>query len=193
MSAKSPLVSVIICAKNEEQSIGEVICSVMPHAGEVLVVDGHSYDRTREVARDLGACVVLDRGKGKGDAIRTGIAKARGDIIVFIDADGSHEPSDIPRLVAPILDGEADIVIGSRGRGGSDEAWGTIENFIRTPGGHLLTLALNYRFGVSLTESLNGFRAISASVVRALDLREDTITIEQEMLTKCLKMGYRVT
>lgn len=188
-----PKVTVVIPTKNEGPMIQEVIESVRPYADEILVVDGHSTDDTRKLALELGARVELDGGRGKGDAIRTAIEKAKGDVLVFIDADGSHEPSDIPKLLAPILRDEADLVIGSRGRGGSDEAYGTIEDFIRNTGGHVILLCINYRFGVRLTDAENGFRAVKAEVARELGLQENHATIEQEMLIKSLKRGYRVT
>lgn len=186
-------VTVVIPTKNEGPMIQEVIEGVRPYADEILVVDGHSTDDTRKLALELGARVELDGGRGKGDAIRTAIEKAKGDVLVFIDADGSHEPSDIPKLLAPILRDEADLVIGSRGRGGSDEAYGTIEDFIRNTGGHVILLCINYRFGVRLTDAENGFRAVKAEVARELGLQENHATIEQEMLIKSLKRGYRVT
>ena len=188
-----PKVTVVIPAKNESVTIQDVIEGIRPYADEILVVDGHSTDDTRKIALELGARVELDHGRGKGDAVRTAIEKAKGEVVVFIDADGSHEPSDIPKLVAPILGGEADLVIGSRGRGGSDEAYGTITDFVRNTGGHVILLAINYRYGVRLTDSQNGFRAIRTDVARALGLKEDLTTIEQEMLMRALKLGYRVS
>ena len=188
-----PKVTVVIPAKNESATIQDVIEGIRPHADEILVVDGHSTDDTRKIALELGARVELDHGRGKGDAVRTAIEKAKGEVVVFIDADGSHEPSDIPKLVAPILAGEADLVIGSRGRGGSDEAYGTVTDFVRNTGGHVILLAINYRYGVRLTDSQNGFRAIRTDVARALGLKEDLTTIEQEMLMRALKLGYRVS
>src|SRR5271155_2182527 len=117
--------SIVIPAWNEEQTIGDVILGLRDQTDDLIVVDGHSKDRTREIALELGARVELDHGLGKGDAIRVGLATARYPITVFIDADGSHEPKDIPLLVAPIAAGEADLVIASRMRGGSDELYGT--------------------------------------------------------------------
>jgi dolichol-phosphate mannosyltransferase len=94
--------------------------------------------------------------------------------------------------VGPIRAGEADLVIASRGKGGSDELHGTAEQFLRYFGSQLIMLAINYRWNVRLTDSQNGFRAIRKDVARALNLRSNLTTIEQEMLMKALKQGYRV-
>jgi len=185
-------VSVVIPTKNEEGLIGEIVDSVRPYADEVLVIDGHSSDGTREIAAARGARVELDGGKGKGEALRRSMASAAGDIVVFIDADGSHDPKDIPALVAPIKAGAADMVIGSRGKGGSDELHGTLEQFIRYIGSQLIMLAINYRWNVRLTDSQNGFRAVRRDVGLKLGLKANLTTIEQEMLMRALKLGYRV-
>jgi glycosyltransferase involved in cell wall biosynthesis len=188
----SPTVTVVIPARDEEGLIGEIVDAVRPRCDEVLVVDGHSRDRTREIALEHQARVILDHGKGKGEALRLSITEAASDILVFIDADGSHDPADIPKLVAPIAAGEADMVVGSRGRGGSDELHGTIEQFIRYIGSQLIMLAINYRWNVRLTDSQNGFRAIRRDVAARLGLTSNLTTIEQEMLMKALKQGFRV-
>jgi len=186
-------VTVVIPTRDEEGLIAEIIDGVRPHCDEVLVVDGHSRDRTRDIAESMGCRVVLDGGKGKGEALRMSFTEATGDIVVFIDADGSHDPRDIPAMVAPIKSGEFDMVIGSRGRGGSDELHGTFEQFIRYVGSQLITLAINYRWDVRLTDSQNGFRAIRRDVGAKLGLTSNLTTIEQEMLMKALKQGYRVS
>src|SRR5258706_1664098 len=116
-------VSVVIPTRDEEGLIGGIIDAVRPHAAEILVVDGHSTDRTREIAAALGARVILDGGRGKGEALRRSFAEARCEILVFIDADGSHDPSDIPQLVAPIRHGQAELVIASRTRSRSGELY----------------------------------------------------------------------
>lgn len=185
-------VTVVIPTRNEEGLIGEIVDSVRTY-GDVLVVDGHSTDRTRDIATAHGARVVLDGGRGKGQAIRQAFTETTSEIVVFIDADGSHEPRDIPALVAPIAAGEADLVIASRGKGGSDELHGDFGQFIRYIGSQLIMLAINYRWSVRLTDSQNGFRAIRRRVGLELDLRSNLTTIEQEMLMRALKRGYRVT
>src|SRR5262245_33751900 len=175
-------VTVVIPTKNEEGMIARIIEAVGPHADEILVVDGHSTDRTREIAEQCGARVILDARKGKGEALRRSFSEARHGILVFIDADGSHDPNDIPKLVAPIVDDRADLVIASRTRGGSDELHGTLEQLMRYVGSQLIMLAINYRWNVRLTDSQNGFRALRRDVALALGLRANLTTIEQEML-----------
>lgn len=185
-------ITVVIPTRNEEQTIAEIIEGCKPYADEVLVIDGHSTDKTREIAKELGVRVEFDHGKGKGDALRTALGIAKGDIVVFIDADGSHDPNDIPKLVQPIVEGKADMVVGSRGKGGSDELHGDLAKFVRMIGSDLICLAINYRFNVRLTDSQNGYRAIRRDVALTLGLKENITTIEQEMTIKCLKKGYKI-
>lgn len=191
-AAAKEKISVIISARNEEKCIGETIKGVKPYCGEIIVMDGHSRDRTAEIARELGARVIQDEGRGKGQAIRMGIAAATREIVVFIDADGSHDPNDIPKMVAPILKGEADHVTGSRALGGSEELHGTFENFMRMLGNAVIILTINFRFKTLLSDSQNGFRALRADLAKNLDLKENITTIEQEMVIKTLHAGYRI-
>ncbi len=185
-------ISVVIPALNEAATIGEVIEGCLPHADEILVIDGHSQDRTREVAESFGVRVVLDEGKGKGCALRKAPDYVTGDIIVFIDADCSHDPHDIPNVVLPIIKGEADHVSASRLIGGSSELHGGFDEFLRLTGSSFITACINRRFGVTLSESQNGFRAIRRDVMQQLDLKENITTIEQEMIMKTLKKGFRI-
>jgi glycosyltransferase involved in cell wall biosynthesis len=184
--------SVIIPSRNEGQVVVELARAARLHGDEVIVVDGHSADGSPERLAAEGFRVITDRGRGKGDALRIGIESATGDILVTMDADGSHDPAEIGRLTAPIAAGEADMVIGCRMRGGSDEFAGTWTMFIRLWGNNFLTQVINTRHRTSLTDSQNGFRAIRASSIRALSLTEDLHTIELEMVLKGLKHGMRV-
>ena len=188
-------VTAIIPARNEERSIAEIIERTRPFCDEVLVVDGHSTDRTAEIALGYGpgVRVVKDNKKGKGDAVRVGAFAAHYDTVVYLDADGSHDPADIPALVAPIQKGDADLVIGSRGKGGSDELHGDVEKLLRMVGSDLILIGINMRFKQHLTDSQNGFRAIRTDVIRALDLKENITTIEQEMTMRALKLGFRIS
>lgn len=185
-------ISAIIPAKNEGEVLIEVAESVKKYCDEVIIVDGHSTDGSAEVARQRGFTVLMDHGLGKGDAVRCGIMAARSEIAVIMDADGSHDPDDIPALVAPIMQAKADLVIGCRMTGGSDEFAGTWELFIRLWGNNFLTMLCNTRFGVALTDSQNGFRAARLQVLRALNLQENKHTIEFEIVLKALKKGHKV-
>src|SRR5262249_14079749 len=187
-----PAFSIVVPARNEEDTIGDVLEDVRHMTDDLIVVDGHSSDDTVVIARQYGARVVQDNRRGKGDAVRVGLAQARYPITVFIDADGTHEPKDIPALVAPIAAGEADLVMASRILGGSEELFGSILEVARLMGSLVFSLSINYRYGVRLTDYQNGFRAVRTEVGRTLGLTSDITTIEQEMAIKCLKQGYRV-
>ena len=188
-------VRITLClpTKNEAGGIAGLIREAKAYADEILVVDGHSTDATRQIAEDNGARVVLDNKRGKGDAYKVAIAAARGEVIVFMDADGSHDLADIPRLAAPILHGTADLVVGSRMRGGSDEWHGDFDNFVRAVGSGVITIGINYRWNTRLTDTLNGFRAVRTGVARRLRLRADDFDIEQHMVARALQGGFRVT
>ena len=185
-------VTAVIPAKNEEEGIEKIIKNVSRFVDEVLVVDGHSKDKTRQIAKECGAKVVLDGGKGKGDGIRTGVRKAKGDIIVFIDADGSHNPKDIPKLIKPIKNGEADLVVASRAKGGSDEIRLDLDGLFRQIGSEIAAILVNFRWRANLTDIQNGFRAIRKKTALALKLESDGFEIEEEMIMKCLKRGVRI-
>ena len=185
-------VSVVLLARDEEATIADLVKKARPFGEEVLVVDGHSRDRTREAAAAAGARVVLDHGRGKGDGYRTAAAEARGEILVFLDADGSHDPADIPKLTAPIREGRLDFVIASRWRGGSDDVHPNLAHFVRDLGGNLLSMLISYRFSHEVTDCLNGFRALRRDMMLGLGLTADDFDIEHEMVMKALKQGLRL-
>lgn len=191
-SFESSGITVVIPAKDEEETIGFIAEEARGLAQQLLVVDGHSSDRTVERARECGAELITDNGRGKGDAIRCALAYIRCPITVFIDADGSHDPQDIPLLVAPIVADQFDHVTGSRLIGGSSELHGGFDEFLRLAGSSFITACINVRYGVRLSDSQNGFRAIRTEVLRTLGLKSDITTIEQEMIMRTLSMGYRM-
>jgi glycosyltransferase involved in cell wall biosynthesis len=185
-------VSVVIAAKQEAPSIGGVLERSRRFAREILVVVGQSTDGTGEIAAESGATTLSDGGRGKGEAIRRAIPHIRTPVTVFLDADGSHDPEDIPLLVEPILADRADHVAASRLRGGSSELHGGFDEFLRLAGSSFITACINWRFNCQLSDSQNGFRAVRTTVLRQLDLRENTTTIEQEMTIKTLRQGWRM-
>ena len=185
-------VSVVIAAKQEGQSIGGVLDRARRYASTMVVVVGTSTDGTADVAAAKGARVVADGGRGKGEALRRAVPLIETPVTVFLDADGSHDPEDIPLLVGPILAGDADHVAASRLRGGSSELHGGFDEFLRLAGSSFITACINWRCRCHLSDSQNGFRAIRTAVLRQLDLRENSTTIEQEMTIKTLRGGWRM-
>ncbi len=191
-SAVLPPFTVVIPTFNEAESLLPILHVVRQMADEVLVVDGHSTDGTEQVATAAGATVLRDNGMGKGAAVRQGLLAARNEIVVLMDADGSHDPTEIPGLIGPIVRNEADHVSGSRMIGGSDELHATVKQSVRLFGSQVITLFINYSQGVRMTDCQNGFRAIRRSVALDLGLTEDIHTIEQEMIIKTIRCGYRL-
>lgn len=185
-------VTVVILARNESQSIEEVVRNASAWCNDVLVMDGRSTDRTAEIAREAGARVVSDQGRGKGAALRQSLGLCQTRFVVFIDADGSHDPRDIARLVGRLSELNADLCIGSRFAGGSDELSVSFGQLVRTVGNILMNIAINKRWGVELTDTLNGFRAARRQSAIDVGLQEDTHTIEQEMVMKFLRHGLVV-
>jgi len=182
----------VIPAKNEEGSIRYVIEGCSKYCERVLVVDGHSTDKTVEIAKSAGAEVIYDGRRGKGDAIRKAIQHVNSTYAIFMDADGSHVANDIPLLVEPLIVNQADHVIGSRLTGGSSELHGGFDEFFRLTGSSFMTACINRRFKVRISDSQNGFRAFRVSAARFLELREDEITIEQEMVVRTLEQGLKL-
>ena len=185
-------ISIVIPAKNEENTIAEIVKSVLQYSDDVIVIDGSSVDKTAEYAKAAGARVIDIPPIGKGNAICGSIEHIKNQITVFMDADGSHIAEDIPKLVEPILEGKADHVSASRLLGGSDELHGTFDETFRLMGSSFITACINWKFKIKLSESQNGFRAIRTDVLRKLNLKEKITTIEQEMIIKTLKLGYRM-
>jgi glycosyltransferase involved in cell wall biosynthesis len=151
-------VSLIIPARNEAKGLREVLGEAIPDfIDEVIVVDGHSVDRTPEVVAAVcpRARIIVQPGRGKGDAIKTGLAVAQGDIVVTMDGDGSHRLSDIHPMVDKLLDGY-DFVKGSRALPGADSddftAW-------RSAGNWALTAFTRWLFGADWTDITYGFNA----------------------------------
>jgi len=184
-------VTVIIPAKNEGEGIEKVINSVKKYCNETIIIDGYSNDSTKEIALKNGARFFLDHGKGKGDAVRLGLNKATGDIIVIFDSDGSPNPTDIPKLIKEIEKG-VDMVITSRRTGGSFDFELTPKGILRTLGSDLMTYLVNKKFHTHLSDILYNFRAIRKNVAAKLALSANGFDIEQEMLILALQGGYKV-
>lgn len=185
-------ISLIIPCRNEARNLEILLPQLKDIAEELIIVDGHSTDNTRSLVAQYPVRYVLDNRKGKGDGIRVGIGCATKEVCVFMDADLSHSPEDIPKMVEPILKDKADMVVGSRMRGGGDEFIATTVMLIRLFGNMGLTWLINIRCKSELSDSQNGFRAARTSLLKSLDLISNKHTIELEMIMRALRSGARV-
>ncbi len=181
-------VSVIIPTHNEAQSIGRVLADLPSDlTTEVIVVDSNSTDGTPEIAARMGARVVQEPRRGYGRACLTGLAAANSpDVVVFLDGDYSDRPSELPILLAPIIEGRADITLGSRRRSAS----GALP-WHQAFGNRLAASLIRLLYGVEITD-LGPFRAARADVLRALALEETTYGWAVEMILKGTPAGFRV-
>ncbi|MGC9260092.1 MAG: TIGR04283 family arsenosugar biosynthesis glycosyltransferase [Phycisphaerae bacterium] len=181
-------VAVIIPALNEEQSIGQVVAAIPTGVWRVIVVDNGSTDATAERARSAGATVVDELCRGYGAACQAGITAAAGaDILVFMDADGADDPSEMEAIVKPLVLGNADLVIGSRVLGRHQAgSLTTAQRF----GNHLACVLMRWLWGASFTD-LGPFRAISAEALKRLDMDDLRYGWTIQMQIRALRRGLR--
>jgi glycosyltransferase involved in cell wall biosynthesis len=181
-------VSVVIPTHNEAQSIGRVLADLPADiVTEVLVVDSNSTDGTPEIASKMGARVLHEPRRGYGRACLTGLAAASSpDVVVFLDGDYSDRPDELPLLLSPIIDGRADITLGSRlQRSAAALPWH------QAFGNRLAAGLIRFLYGVRISD-LGPFRAGRADVLRALALEETTYGWAVEMILKGALAGFRV-
>ena len=179
----------LIPTLNESPTIREVISRAHGLTDLTVVVDGNSSDDTVAVARDSGAEVLIQEGKGKGMAIQTALSKIDADIYVIIDGDATYDPYDIHAIISPIIGGEADMVVGSRLRGQMEK--GAI-NRTHLLGNHLFNALINVLNHSDISDSQSGFRAIAGEAFRNLRLSSKGFEIETEMTVRALRNGLRV-
>lgn len=189
-SVSRPRVTVLICTLNEEECLPHVLPAIPESVGEILIVDGHSTDRTVEVAIRLcpSARIIFQPGKGKGDALKHGISQATGDIIVMLDADGETDPRYVPDFVGPLLDGRVDFVKGSRLTNGRPQRMPRY----RWLGNRVLAITYNLLYGTRFTDICSGYIAFRKRSFDALSLTYDNCEMEQQMLVRARKAGMRI-
>ena len=187
---KQEIVAAIPCL-NEERFIGSVVIKTRKYVDRVIVIDDGSTDATSEVAEAAGAQVIRHKkNQGKGVAIRSAFEWARKGgcrALVLLDGDGQHEPADIPTLLRPVLEGEADMVVGSRFLAISSN----IPRYRRI-GQHLLTLVTNLGSRVRLSDSQSGFRAFSCKAINDMSFAEGGLSVESEMQFSVGRSGLKV-
>jgi glycosyltransferase involved in cell wall biosynthesis len=189
--ATDPPIVVVIPALNEERFIGSVVLQARLYADRVVVVDDGSTDATAEVARAAGAEIVSHPcNRGKGAALNTGFAHVRRlapRAVAVLDADGQHRPGEIRPVLAPVLAGEADIVVGSRYLGSGHHVPAA-----RVWGHRFFTGLTNRLSGTRVTDSQNGFRAFSSAAIEAITFSSRGFSVESEMQFLARAHGLRL-
>jgi glycosyltransferase involved in cell wall biosynthesis len=193
MLRTKPLVVVGIPAFNEEQTIARVVLEAQRFADKVIVCDDGSTDHTGRIAKCLGAEVLRhEENRGYGASVKSLFERAHcldAGVFVTLDADGQHEPKEIPSVIKPVLDGSADIVIGSRFVGKN----GTVEMpLYRQFGAKLITKMVNGSSKNGITDSQSGFRAYSASALDKLSFFEAGMGASVEILLRASKTNLRI-
>ena len=185
--------TVIIPAYNEVGTIFEVIKRVKEASSdkEIIVVDDGSTDGIRNILKERrdGVKVLFhDTNKGKGAAIRTAIPHITGDIVIIQDADLEYDPSEYPRLIAPILDGKADVVYGSRLMGGPHR----VLFYWHAVGNKIITTLSNIFTDLNLSDMETGYKVFRAEVLKKIKIESNRFGFEPEITAKIAKMGCRI-
>jgi glycosyltransferase involved in cell wall biosynthesis len=188
--SREPSVAAVVPALDEEAAIATVVAGLLrqPRIGRVVVVDNGSSDATAARARAAGAEVVAEPRRGYGRACRAGVAAAVGaEVLVLLDGDAADDPADLERLLAPLLAGDADLVVGARPRAGREPGAMTPQ---QVAGNRIAAWLMAVVYGVRVTD-LGPFRAIRRDHLLALEMREPTYGWSAEMAVKARRAGLR--
>jgi len=187
---KAPRVAVLIPCFNEEATIGKVVRdfrTALPGA-EVYVYDNNSTDHTREAAEHAGARIGTETRQGKGHVIQTMFRDVEADVYVLVDGDDTYSARDVGRLIEPIVQGRADLVVGGRLHIHSRAAFRPLHRF----GNFMFTTMFNVLFRARLTDMLSGYRALTRELVKSIHLRSGGFDIETEITIRTIESGYHV-
>ena len=190
----NPLLSVVMPAYNEQETIEEMIRRVLavPIRTELIVVDDGSKDQTREIlsrlAKELPIKVILQpQNGGKGSALRRGFAEVSGDLVIIQDADLEYSPEEFPELIELIVQGRADVVYGSRFLGRH-----RVFMFSHYVGNVIVTFFTNVLYNTMLSDMETCYKVMRTEVLRSFTLKSNGFGIEPEITAKIFKRGYRV-
>ncbi len=183
-------VAAIIPCYNEELTIGNVIRDAKNNmlGAAVYVFDNNSTDRTAEIAGSSGAMVIKEKRQGKGFVVQSMFNKVDADIYVMVDGDDTYDISRVKDMIALVLEDRADMVVGNRLKTYTDKAFRPLHTF----GNRLVRFLINKLFGAGLKDIMSGFRVMSRSFVKNINLTASGFEVETEMSIKALKYGYVV-
>jgi glycosyltransferase involved in cell wall biosynthesis len=190
-------VSVVIPCYNESKTIAELLAAVrkhLPEGGEVILVDDGSTDGTRdllqgELADQIDHLILQPRNRGKGAALRSGIAAATRDIVLIQDADLEYDPREYPRLIKPIVEDRADVVYGSRFMGSRPHR---VLYFWHRVGNGMLTLLSNMLTNLNLTDMETCYKVFRREIIQGFTIEEDRFGFEPEITAKIARSRVRV-
>lgn len=186
-------VSIIVPAKDEARTIEHVLDRLadLPFPTEVIVVDDGSVDDTAAIVEAHGGARLLrhERNQGKGAAVRSGIAASTGDFVVIQDADLEYDPSDLPKLLAPLFVGVADVVFGTRLRGGEPQRAHLFWHYL---GNRFLSLLTNVLYNTTISDMEVGYKAFDGELVRSIQLVSNDFRFEPEVTAKVLRRHVRL-
>jgi glycosyltransferase involved in cell wall biosynthesis len=192
--------SIVIPVYNEKATIRQILRDVgIAHSSglekEIVLVDDFSTDGTREILKEIpegrdGIRVFFhDRNQGKGAALRTGIRQTTGDIVLIQDADLEYDPNEYPKLLAPILEGKADVVYGSRFAGGESKR---VIFYWHSVGNKILTTLSNMFTGINLTDMETCYKVFRGEIIRKIRIEEDRFGFEPEVTSKVARLRCRI-
>lgn len=186
----NPRIAVLIPCYNEELTIAEVVSQFrtqLPGA-DIYVFDNNSSDKTVDEARAAGALIFHERRQGKGYVVQSMFRKVNADVYVMVDGDGTYPAPDVHRLIEPILNDEADVVIGSRLHRQADSQFKPANRF----GNKMFLHIVNYTLNAKITDMLSGYRAFNRRFVKGVPLFGGGFETETELTIKALERGFRI-
>jgi glycosyltransferase involved in cell wall biosynthesis len=188
--------SIVIPCYNEKDTIQKILERVKasPLDKEIIIVDDGSTDGTREIlatqiAHQVDRIIFHEHNQGKGAALRSGFAAVHGDIVIIQDADLEYDPAEYEQLIKPILDGKADVVYGSRFRGGQPRR---VSYYWHSIGVRFLTWLSNIFTNINLSDLETGYKVFRRDIIQSITIEENRFGFEPEITAKVAKMKCRI-